>query len=334
MKAIVRTGYGSPDVLQLKEVKKPVPNDDGVLVEIHAASVNPADYYRMRGGLVRVIAFLLRIPPSPIPGTDVSGRVEAIGKNVTEFKPGDEVFGTCSGGFAEYASAREDRLVLKPANISFEEAAAVPIAAVTALQGLRNKGHIRSGQKVLVNGASGGVGTFAVQIAKSFGAEVTGVCSTRNLDQARSIGADHVIDYMREDFTRCGECYDLICDVVGNHSVSQYKRALRPQGICVLVGFSSLPRMFTHMVTGPLMSVTGNKKVGLMGIARVNKEDLAFMRELLEGGRVVPVIDRRYPLSETADAVRYLAEGHARGKVIVTVNHDGCTQEQSDSTQR
>jgi NADPH:quinone reductase-like Zn-dependent oxidoreductase len=321
MKAIVRTRYGSPDVLQLKEVEKPVLDDGRVLVEIHAASANPADYHVMRGGLARLFAGL-RKPRNPGLGTDIAGRVETVGNNVTQFQPGDEVFGGCVGGFAEYASVREDRLALKPANVSFEEAAAVPVAATTALQGLRDKGKIQPGQKILVNGASGGVGTFAVQIAKSFGAEVTGVCSTRNLDTVRSIGADHVIDYTQEDFTRNGERYDLICDVASNRSLLDYKRALRPQGACVIVGFSTLPRLFEHTVLGPLVSKTGNKKIGIMGIAKLNQKDLVFLKELLEARKVVPVIDRRYPLSETAEAIRYLEEGHARGKVVITVDHN------------
>ena len=261
----------------------------------------------------------LRRPKDPRLGVDIAGRVEAVGNNVTQFQPGNEVFGTVKGGFAEYACAREDRLALKPGNISFEEAAAAPVVAFTALQGLRDKGKIQPGQKVLVNGASGGVGTFAVQIAKSFGTEVTGVCSTRNLDMVRSIGADHVIDYTREDFTKNGQRYDLIYDAVGNRSVSDYKRALRPQGICVIAGFSTLSRLFGHVVLGPLLSMTGNKKIGLMGLAKPNQKDLVFVKELLESGKVVPVIDRRYPLSETAEAIRYLEGRHARGKVIITV---------------
>ncbi len=325
MKAIVCTKYGPPEVLQLKEVEKPAPNDGEILVEIHAASANPADYHRMRGGLARLVGWLLRTPPNPRLGIDVAGRVEAVGNNVTQFQPGDEVFGGCAGGFAEYASARENRLALKPANISFEEAAAVPVAAITALQGLRDKGKIMSGQKVLVNGASGGVGTFAVQIAKSYGTEVTGVCSTRNLEMVRSIGADHVIDYTQEDFTRNGQRYDLIYDAVGNRSVSDYKRALNPQGTCVVAGFSSMPRLFEHIVLGPLRSKIGNKKVGLMGIAKINQKDLVFLKELLEAGKVVSVIDRRYPLSETAEAIRYLEEGHARGKVVITLKHNNKT---------
>jgi 2-desacetyl-2-hydroxyethyl bacteriochlorophyllide A dehydrogenase len=323
MKAIVYTHYGSPDVLQLKEVEKPSPSDGQVLVKIHAASANPADWHLMRGApFLARLSGGLRKPKEPRLGVDIAGRVEAVGNNVKQFRPGDAVFGDLfaggNGGFAEYVCARENALVLKPAQLSFEEAAAVPLAAVTALQGLRYKGQIQPGQKVLINGASGGVGTFAVQIAKSFGTEVTGVCSTRNLDMVRSIGADHVIDYTQEDFTRNGQQYDLIYDAVGNRSVSDYKRALSPGGICVVAGFSGLLRLFEHGVLGSLRSKTGNKKVGLMGTVQVNQQDLLFVKELLEAGKVVPVIDRRYPLSETAEAIRYLEEGHARGKVVIT----------------
>jgi len=320
MKAIVCTQYGSPDILRLKEVEKPAPKDDEVLVTIHAASANPLDWHLMRGSpFLARLGGGLRKPKDPRLGVDIAGRVEAVGNNVTRFLPGNEVFGTVKGGFAEYACAREDRLALKPTNISFEEAAAAPVVAFTALQGLRDKGKIQHGQKVLVNGASGGVGTFAVQIAKSFGTEVTGVCSTRNLDMVRSIGADHVIDYTREDFTKNGQRYDQIYDAVGNRSVSDYKRALRPQGICVIAGFSTLSRLFEHVVLGSLLSTTGNKRIGLMGLAKPNQKDLVFVKELLESGKVVPVIDRRYPFSETAEAIRYLEGRHARGKVIITV---------------
>jgi NADPH:quinone reductase-like Zn-dependent oxidoreductase len=325
MKAIVYTEYGSPDVLQLKEVEKPTPKDDELLIKIQASAANPADWHLLRGEpfLARLNAGLLK-PKNPILGIDIAGQVEAVGKNVTEFQPGDEVFGDCGwgGGFAEYVCVTEKNLVLKPAHITFEEAAAVPVAAITALQGLRDSGQIQPGQKVLINGASGGVGTFAVQIAKSFGAEVTGVCSTRNLDMVRSIGADQVIDYTQEDFTQNGQRYDLIIDNVGNRSVSDLKRALSPQGTCVIVGFSSLGLLFQHMFLGPLMSMTGSKKIGLMGTANANKKDLGFLKELLEGGKVKSVIDRRYPLSEVPEAIRYLEEGHARGKVVITLEHN------------
>jgi NADPH:quinone reductase-like Zn-dependent oxidoreductase len=321
MKAILFTKYGSPDVIQLAEVEKPTPNEDQVLVKVLAASANPLDWHRLRAD-----PFLVRLgegffkPKNPKLGADMAGVVEAVGGNVTEFKPGDEVFGSVgAGGFAEYVCGREKYLALKPANISFEAAAAAPVVGFTALQGLRDTGQIQAGQKVLVNGAAGGVGTFAVQIAKSYGTEVTGVCSTRNLEMVRSIGADHVIDYTREDFTRNGRQYDLIYDAVGNRSVAAYKRALTPQGICVIAGFTSLPRLFEHMLLAPLLSKSEGRQVRSMGIAKTEKQDLLFIKELLETGKIVPVIDRRYPLRETAEALRYLEKGHARGKVIVTV---------------
>jgi NADPH:quinone reductase-like Zn-dependent oxidoreductase len=321
MKAIICPKYGPPDVLELKEVEKPLPKDGEVLVKVHAASANPADWHIMRGSpFFARLSFGVRKPKDPRLGIDVSGQVEAVGTNVTQFRPGDEVFGGCEGSFAEYTTASEKRLALKPANISFEEAAAVPVASLTALQGLRDKGKIRSGQKVLVNGASGGVGTFAVQIAKSYGTEVTGVCSTRNMDMVRSIGADHVIDYTREDFTKNTQRYDLIFDAVGNHSVSDYKRALNPNGICAIAGFSSLARLFEQAILGPLTSKTGNRKVGSMGIAKINQKDLVFLKELIEARKVVPVIDRRYPLGKTAEAIRYLEQKHARGKVVIAVD--------------
>jgi NADPH:quinone reductase-like Zn-dependent oxidoreductase len=321
MKAIVRTEYGSPDVLRLKEVEKPAPNEvRGVLVKVHAASANAGDWRRIRADpfLVRLEEGL-RKPKNPRLGTDIAGRVEAVAKNVTQFKPGDEVFGVCMGGFAEYAIAREDRLALKPANSSFEQAAAVPVAGFTALQALRDHGNIQSGQKVLVNGAGGGVGTFAVQIAKSYGTEVTAVTSTRNLDMVRSIGADQVIDYTKEDFTKPGHHYHLICDNAANHSISDYRRALNPNGTCVIVGLKDkiVPRLLYFAVLGRLMS-RGDKKIRFF-VAKSNQKDLVFLKQLLETGKVRPVIDRRYPLSETAEAVRYLEEGHARGKVIITI---------------
>jgi|SRR5579859_2019756 len=322
MKAILYPTYGSPDVLQFNEVERPTPKDNEILVKMYAASVNPLDWHLMRASpfLVR-LGGGLRKPKEPRLGADFAGRVEAVGNNVTQFQPGDEVFGAATGAFAGYACVAENEVALKPANLSFEEAAAVPVAAITALQGLRDKGQVHSGQKVLVNGASGGVGTFAVQIAKSFGAEVTGVCSTRNLDLVRSIGADHVIDYTQVDFTRNGQRYDLIYDAVGNRSVTDYRRALNPGGMCVVAGFSSLPRLFQHMILGPLRSKIGSRKVGLMG-AKIHQKDLICMKDLLEAGKVVPVIDRRYPLCEVPEAIRYLEKGHARGKVVITVNQD------------
>ena len=325
MKAIVYTEYGSPDVLQLKEVAKPTPKANEVLIKVYAVSVNAADLHILRADpfLVRLNYGLLK-PKNEILGSDIAGRVEAVGSDVTQFKPGDEVFGDISGcgrgGFAEYVCALENVLVLKPANISFEEAAAVPMAAVTALQGLRNNRQIQPGQKVLINGASGGVGTFAVQIAKSFGAEVTAVCSTRNLDMMRSIGADRVIDYTQEDFTQNGHRYDFILAANGYHSISDYKRVLTPKGTYVMTG-GSMAQIFQAMLLGPWMSMTGSQKMGNGG-AGPNQKDLAFMKELLEAGKVKPVIDRRYPLSETAAAIRYLEEGHAQGKVVITVAHD------------
>ncbi|HLE51986.1 MAG TPA: NAD(P)-dependent alcohol dehydrogenase [Anaerolineales bacterium] len=325
MKAIVYEEYGSPDVLELKDVEKPTPKDEEVLIKIHAASVNAADLHHLRADpfLIRLSSGLLK-PKNKILGADIAGRVEAVGRKVKQFKPGDEVFGDISGcglgGFAEYVCAREDALVLKPANISFEQAAAVPMAAVTALQGLRDKGKIQPGQKVLINGASGGVGTFAVQIAKSFGAEVTAVCSTRKMDMVRSMGADHVIDYTKEDFTQNGHRYDLILAVNGYHSISDYKRALNPKGIYVMSG-GSMDQMTQAMLQGPWISMKGEKKMGNLQ-AKPNQKDLAFLKEVLEAGKVVPVIDRCYPLSEVAEALRYLEEGHAKGKVVITVAHN------------
>jgi NADPH:quinone reductase-like Zn-dependent oxidoreductase len=322
MKAIVYEEYGSPDVLELKEVEKPTPKDDEVLIKVHAASVNAADLHLLRADpfLVRLSSGILK-PKNKILGADIAGRVEAVGSNVKQFKPGDEVFGDISacgwGGFAEYVCARENALVLKPANITSEESAAVPMAAVTALQGLRDKGQIQPGQKVLINGASGGVGTFAVQIAKSFGAEVTGVCSTGKLDMVRSIGADHVIDYTQEDFTQNGHRYDLILAANGYHSISDYKRVLTPKGTYVMSGGAGA-QLFQAMLQGPWISMTGSQKMGNL-LAKPNNADLAFVKDLLEAGKVVPVIDKRYPLSEVPEALRYLEEGHAMGKVVITI---------------
>jgi NADPH:quinone reductase-like Zn-dependent oxidoreductase len=324
MKAIVYTTYGSPDVLQFKEVAKPTPKNNEVLVKVYAASANPLDWHFMRAEpfLARLANGLLK-PKNTKLGADVAGRVEAVGTNVTQFQVGDEVFGAISinelGGFADYVCAAEELLALKPTKMTFEQAAAVPIAAFTALQGLRDKGKIQPGQKVLINGASGGVGTFAVQIAKSFGTEVTGVCSTRNVDMVRSIGADHVIDYTQADFTKNGQQYDLIFDAVGNRSVSDFKRALSPNGICAVAGFTTLARLFQILFLGAWVSKTGSKKIGLMETAKPNKKDLVFIKELLEAGKVVPVIDRRYPLREVPEALRYLEEGHAKGKVVITI---------------
>jgi NADPH:quinone reductase-like Zn-dependent oxidoreductase len=319
MKAIVYTQYGPPDVLQFKEVAIPTPADNQVLVKICAASVNPLDSGVMRG-TGRLTGTGLLKPRQKALGSDFAGRVEAVGRHVKQYQAGDEVFGGNiwgGGGFAEYVCAVEDRLARKPANISFEQAAAVPVAAITALQGLRNKGRIQRGQKVLVDGASGGVGTFAVQIAKSFGTEVTAVCSTRNVDAARSIGADHIINYTLEDFTQSGRRYDLIMAANAHHSIFDYRRALTQNGIYVWSGGRV---SFQVMVLGPLLSLIGRKKIRFF-LAKLNKTDLGLLADLLESGKVVPIIDRRYPLSETAEAVRYLEEGHARGKVVITVEH-------------
>jgi len=325
MKAIVYTEYGPPDVLQLKEVEKPITKDDEVLVKVHAASVNSSDATMSRGEpfLARLWSGFIK-PKNKTLGSDIAGRVESVGRNAKQFQPGDEVFGDIAargwGGFAEYASVPEDALALKPANLTFEEAAAVPQAAVVALQGLRNKGQIESGQKVLINGASGGIGTFAVQIAKSFGAEVTGVCGTRNLDLVGSLGADQVIDYTREDFTRNEGGYDLIFNVAGYRSIFNFKRALSPTGIYV-GSVNATALILQVMFLGPFITMTGSKKMVNL-LAKESQDDLVFLRELLEAGKVVPVIDRRYPFSEVAEAVRYYGEGHARGKVVITVEHD------------
>jgi NADPH:quinone reductase-like Zn-dependent oxidoreductase len=319
MKAIVYTKYGSPDVLHLKEVEKPTPKDDEVLIKIHAASVNAYDWHFLTADifLIRLMGGGLLKPKNTRLGADMAGRIETVGRNIKQFQPGDEVFGMVKGGFAEYACAAESALVLKPVNTSFDEAAAIPMAAITALQGLRDEGQIQAGQKVLINGASGGVGTFAVQIAKSFGAEVTAVCSTRNLDQARSIGADHVIDYTKEDFTKNGQQYDLVFAANGYHSLSAYKRALTPKGIYIMAG-GSMAQIFQSMLLGSMMSETGGKTMGGVS-AKASQKDLVILKELVEAGKVVPIIDRRYMLSEAAEALRYLGEGHARGKVVITV---------------
>lgn len=321
MKAIVYDTYGPPDVLALRELDRPAVQDTEVLVRVHAASANPLDWHYMRGKpyIMRASAGLLR-PKDTRMGVDVAGRVEAVGRSVTQFQPGDEVFGTGRGSFAEYVLASEKNLAHKPANISFAQAAAVPIAAFTAIQGLRDQGGIAAGQQVLVVGASGGVGTFAVQIAKAIGAEVTGVCSTRNVELVRSIGADHVIDYTREDFTRGGRRYDLIFDTAGSYPLRACLRALRPTGAYVIVGgpdgrwIGPLARLLRAMLLGRFV------KQRLMPLlASQRKEDLAFMQPLLESGAVVPVIDRCYPLEQAAEAIRYLETGRARGKVIITM---------------
>jgi NADPH:quinone reductase-like Zn-dependent oxidoreductase len=324
MKAVVYHDYGSPDVLKCEEVEKPTAGENEVLIKVHAASLNALDSHLRSADIFLVrLGGGLRKPKDQRLGHDLAGRVAAVGRNVTQFQPGDEVFGTGVGTLAEYACAREDAVVLKPATITIEAAASVPIAALTALQGLRDHGQIQPGQKVLIQGASGGVGTFAVQIAKSFGAEVTAVCGTRNLDMVRSIGADRVIDYTQEDFTRNGQRYDLILAVNGYRPIWAYRRALSPTGIFVLVGASSpylLRAILQAMILGPMISRTGGPKMGFMGVAKINQKDLVLVKELIEGRKVAPVIDKHYPLSETAEAFRYFEEVHPRGKVVITVS--------------
>jgi NADPH:quinone reductase-like Zn-dependent oxidoreductase len=323
MKALVHDTYGPPDILELREVDRPAVTDDDVLVRVRAFSVNPAEWHTLTGTpyVARLQAGLLR-PKRKVLGVDFAGTVEAVGRNVTQFRPGDEVFGGRSGAFAEFVAVPEERAVVrKPANLSFEQAAAVPIAAITALQGLRDRGKIRPGHKVLINGASGGVGTFAVQIAKALGAEVAGVCSTRNVELVRSIGADRVIDYTQEDFTRTGQRYDLLLDIAGNRSWTECKRVLKPNATLVVVGGPKANRWI-----GPLgglaklrlAALRSSQKVTFF-VASITKADLLVLQELLEAGTVTPVIDRRYGLGEVADAFRYLGEGHAQGKVVVTV---------------
>src|SRR5467141_904324 len=331
MNAVVRERYGSPDVLQIKELEKPAPDEvRGVLVKIYASSVNPADRYTMTGGpnlLLRIVVTLrsgLRRPKDPRLGTDFAGEVEAVSSSVTQFKPGDKVYGVCNGAYSEYATAKENRIALKPANRSFEESATAGIAGFTALQALRNHGNIKPGQKVLVNGAGGGVGTFAVQLTKSFGAEVTAVTHTGNLEMVRSLGADHVIDYTKEDFTKNGQRYDLIIDTASSHSIPAYKRILNPNGTFVLVGMRDkiIRRLLSFIIRARLSR--GDKKF-LFFVAKGNQEDFVTLKELMESGKIVPVIDRRYSLGETAQAVRYFEEGHTRGKIIITMDHNNDT---------
>ena len=324
MKAIVHTRYGSPDVLQLKDVEIPVPTADELLVKIHATSVNASDWHAMRGKPIRTVRGGLRKPKDQRLGIDLAGRVEAVGGNVTQFRVGDDVFGIGRGAFAEYACASEQLLARKPAELSYEAAAAVPVAAITALQALRDKGRIQSGQQVLMQGASGGVGMFAVQIAKAFEAEVTAVCGARHVEQTRALGADHVIDYTQEDFTRKKgkkrRRYDLILAVSGYHSIFAYRRALRPGGRYVLVGASAhvFRALFQALLLGPMISKLGGKTLGAF-VANPTRQDLLFVKELLEAGKVSPVIDRVYPFSETAEAIRYLEAGHASGKVVISI---------------
>ena len=316
MKAVVQNDYGSPDVLELKEVARPTVKENEVLVRVHAASLNAGDVFSMRGSpwLIRLSVGLPR-PKNYILGWDMAGRVAAVGSQVTRFKPGDEVFAACHGSLAEYVHVAEDKLALKPANLTFEQAAAVPTAAVTAIMGLRDAGKIQPGQKVLINGASGGVGTFAVQIAKAFGAEVTGVCSTRNVDLVRSIGADHVVDYTREDFMQNGQRYDLILDNVASRSFSDLRRALTPQGkIIPNSGHAGMGYVFKAYVLSLV-----RRQHGSMYLAVPNSQNLAPLKDLIEAGKVTPVIDKTYPLSETPAAFRYLVKEHARGKVVITI---------------
>jgi NADPH:quinone reductase-like Zn-dependent oxidoreductase len=325
MKAIVHTRYGSPDVLQLAEVEQPVPQDDEVLVRVHALSVNASDWHAMRGKPIRTRRGGLRAPTYHRLGGDLAGQVVAVGAAVTQFQVGDEVFGVRRGAFAEYVCVPEDGVIArKPPNLTFEQAAAVPVAAITALQALRDKGRIQPGEMVLIQGASGGVGTFAVQIAKALGAEVTAVCSARHGEQARALGAEHVIDYAREDFTRQRgkqrRRYDLIVAVGGYHSIFAYRRALRPNGRYILVGASThiFRALFQALLLGPVISRMGDKTMGGF-IANPTQQDLLFVKELLEAGKIAPVIDRQYPFSETAEAIRHLEESHPSGKVVITV---------------
>jgi NADPH:quinone reductase-like Zn-dependent oxidoreductase len=322
MKAVVCDKYGSPDVLKIEEVAYPVIQDHHVSVKVHAASINYGNLVLVRGEpFLARFAFGLRKPKHRIPGGDIAGRVEAVGKDVTQYSVGDEVFGDLSGcgwgGFAEYVSVPEHALAKKPKNITFDEAAAVPMAAVTALQGLRDKGKLQSGQRVLINGASGGVGTFAVQIAKAIGAEVTGVCSTRNMDILRSIGADYCIDYSKEDFTQKSTNMDLILGVNGHQSISAYKRVLNQKGIFVHVGGSG-SQLFQSMIQGLWSPLNGGKQISAM-LQRSNQKDLEYVKELIESGKIKPVIDRTYPLREITQAFKYFEEGHAQGKVIITL---------------
>ena len=324
MQAIVYTQYGSPNVLHLKQVEKPAPGNGEVLVKVHAVSLNAYDLHFLRADpfFLRLMGGGFLKPTNTILGADMAGVVVLVGKNAGQFQPGDEVFGDIgSGGLAEYACARENRLALKPVFMTVEQAAATPMAALTALQGLRDHGQLQPGQKVLINGAGGGVGTFAIQIAKSFGAEVTAVCGRHNLDLARGLGADQVIDYTREDFTKNGLHYDLILAVNGYHSIFAYRRALSPNGIYVMAG-GSLAQLLQGMLMGTMMSRSGGQKMGSF-LANINQKDMGIINELVESGKVKPVIDRSYPFAEAAEAFRYLEEGHARGKVVITVEQAG-----------
>jgi NADPH:quinone reductase-like Zn-dependent oxidoreductase len=321
LKAVLHTRYGPPELLELAEVEKPTPKPQQVLVKVRASSINAAEYRTMRANpfpLRLMIGGMLR-PKDPRFGSDLAGRVEAVGEQVTLFRPGDEVFGVTAGAFAEYAITKETNVARKPANRSFEEAAALPVAALTALQGLRDAAGLRAGQEVLIQGASGGVGTFAIQLAKLFGAEVTAVCRTRNLDMARSMGADHVIDYTVEDFTRSSPRYDVIFAVNGYHPIRAYQRALKREGVYICAGGTIL-QFVEAMGLGRAMSRKGGQRLGGMGIAKVIQNDLVYLGELLEAGKLVPWIDRRYPLSQVPAAIRYVEQEHARGKVVITMD--------------
>lgn len=320
MKAIVYREYGGPEVLRYEEVEKPVPKDDEVLIKVHVASVNPLDWRLMSGKPAPLrLAMGLRKPRSGRPGVDAAGQVEAIGKNVTQFKPGDAVFGSCNGAFAEYACASESKIAMKPESVSFEDAASVNVAGLTALQGLRDKGNVHAGCRVLINGAAGGVGTFAVQLGQHLGAHVTGVCSGRNVDLVRSLGADEVIDYTRDDFTKGNQRYDVILDCVGNHSFSEYRRVLNPEGRSVGVGAPhdfSMIALLASIVRDVALSASGKQK-SVMFIAKGSQSDLTLIGELIASGKVKPVIEKIYPLREAAEAVRHVEAGHARGKVLI-----------------
>lgn len=320
MKAVMCRSYGSPDVLKIEEVEKPAVTEDGVLVRVHASSVNPAEWYSMVGLLIARMPNGLFKPKDPHLGADFAGVVEAVGSQVTDFKPGDEVYGGRSGAFAEYVNVR-NAVARKPANISFEQAAAVPTAAITALQGLRDHGKIQSGQKVLLNGAAGGVGTFAVQIAKAFGAEVTGVCSTKNVELIRSLGADHVIDYTREDFTQNGQRYDLLLDIAGGRTWKEYKRVLAPTANFVIIGAQKgnpVIGPLGHILKIKLAALGASQKISFF-IAQFNRADLSTLRDMIEAGKIKPVVEKIYPLKDTAKAMYHLGTGHARGKIVLAI---------------
>ena len=321
MQAIVHERYGRPGVLELREIDKPVIEDNQVLVRVHASSVNPVEWYGVTGPYFARFGNGMRTPNDPSVGADLAGRIEAVGRDVTELQPGDDVFGTSGGSWAEYAAARPEKLARKPANVSFEEAAAVPIAGITALQALRDHGNVQRGQKVLINGASGGVGTYAVQLAKAFGADVTAVCSPRNVEQARALGADRVVDYTQEDFTKRGERHDLMLDIAGSRSFLACRRALTPEATVVVIGGPMKYRGLGPLphIAGTILKSKGRSQTVKFFVAKINAEDLAFLGELLEARTVRSIIDREYPLSEAREALTYLGEGHARGKVVITV---------------